>query len=301
MSAEYERIYIRFKGRVLGPLTGEKAAELVKRGQITKQHELSADGVEWRPATEFAYLFPKEPAAEKRTATVQQRTEAVASTDTATPVVQKTEWYANFDGVNEGPVDERTLRSWIMMGKVSRTTQIWRTGMADWQQAAVVEPSWFPMQSNQGRGSHGSEGADDSTFALDARILVNSHPWVLFLSIVGILIGVVSSFGSIYLFFKIATADGSGPPKVVAVFMSLIHVTSCIAWLLASLQLLRYANRLSVLKYRRSEIDFQRAFLESHRFWFFCGICVLILLIVFSMFIAMVVLLDLSIPYRIFS
>jgi hypothetical protein len=37
-----DRVYIRFKGRVLGPLTQEKTMDMVKRGQITRQHELSS-------------------------------------------------------------------------------------------------------------------------------------------------------------------------------------------------------------------------------------------------------------------
>ncbi len=56
----YERLYIRFKGRVLGPLTGEKVAELVKRGQITKQHEISTDSTEWKKAEEYPDLFRNE-------------------------------------------------------------------------------------------------------------------------------------------------------------------------------------------------------------------------------------------------
>jgi hypothetical protein len=54
-----ERIFVRFKGRTLGPFNAERTRELYRRGQITKLHELSSDGVSWVKADQFP-LFSSE-------------------------------------------------------------------------------------------------------------------------------------------------------------------------------------------------------------------------------------------------
>jgi len=52
-----DNIYVRFKGRTLGPLTYQKIQDLVRRGQITRMHDLSYDGMSWIKAEEFGDLF----------------------------------------------------------------------------------------------------------------------------------------------------------------------------------------------------------------------------------------------------
>jgi hypothetical protein len=56
-----DQIFVRFKGRTLGPFSLERAMDMKRRGQITRLHELSTDGMSWVRATEFELLFPKEP------------------------------------------------------------------------------------------------------------------------------------------------------------------------------------------------------------------------------------------------
>ncbi len=40
-------------------MSADKTRELVRRGQITRVHELSPDGIEWRKAEEFTEFYPK--------------------------------------------------------------------------------------------------------------------------------------------------------------------------------------------------------------------------------------------------
>ena len=54
------QIYIRFKGRTLGPFSLERASEMKRRGQITRLHELSTDGMSWVKAVDVELLFPPE-------------------------------------------------------------------------------------------------------------------------------------------------------------------------------------------------------------------------------------------------
>ncbi len=54
-----ERYYVRFKGRVLGPMSKDKTIELIRRGQISRMHELSPDGLAWKPAEDLPSCFPR--------------------------------------------------------------------------------------------------------------------------------------------------------------------------------------------------------------------------------------------------
>ncbi len=297
MTVEYERIYIRFKGRVLGPMTQEKAVELIRRGQITKQHELSPDGVAWKSADEFTSLFKSESTPGKQKT---QDTKDVATVSEPNSQL----WYANIDGANQGPVDESTLKRWIVDGKVTADTMIWRPGMQDWISAETIRSDWFPPESRSTGAKSKSTGRIEGKSAKlesqsqnsELTVLLASRGWVQFLSILGLIFGTFAVVGSIAWFFLIATRDGSGPVKVIAVIISLVAMATAIAWFIGSLFLLSYFNRLSVLNYRLTAEDNQRAMQSLNRFWKFTGMVVLIWLVVTSLFFMMIYLLGLGIP-----
>lgn len=52
-----DTIFVRIKGRTLGPISMEKAVEMARNGQITPQHEVSVDRVNWKPAALLPGLF----------------------------------------------------------------------------------------------------------------------------------------------------------------------------------------------------------------------------------------------------
>ena len=49
--------YIRIRGRVLGPYDQEKLQTLARRGQLSRMHELSPDGISWVRASSYPELF----------------------------------------------------------------------------------------------------------------------------------------------------------------------------------------------------------------------------------------------------
>lgn len=55
------RYYIRFRGRKLGPLTVDRLHALAKRGRFARHYEVSTDGKQWVPATDYPELFPDSP------------------------------------------------------------------------------------------------------------------------------------------------------------------------------------------------------------------------------------------------
>jgi hypothetical protein len=296
MSDQNVRYYIRFKGRVLGPLTIEKTKELAKRGQITKQHELSPDGVAWKQAQEFQEIFvtDREVVAQATTNEKQKKSSEVE--------VAQEEWFAHFDDSNQGPVDLQTMKNWIALGKVNQETMVWRSGMAEWQPAELIRPEWFgsrtasrsnlkPTQAQSGS----SNTASDSVGELSTTLL-RMRGSVLFLAIVGVVIGVMWMIASVAWFFLVATRDGSGPVKVMAVISCIVQVATSICWFTGSVFLLQFGNKLSVLQYRSEAKDIDQGLSTLVRFFKFTAIVVLVWLIIVTILGSIIYLLGLSTP-----
>jgi len=51
------QLYLRVRGRVLGPYDQEKLQSLVRRGQLSRMHEVSTDGTHWVQAGTYPELF----------------------------------------------------------------------------------------------------------------------------------------------------------------------------------------------------------------------------------------------------
>lgn len=120
---------------------------------------------------------------------------------------------------------------------------------------------------------------------------------VLFLAIVGVVIGVVWMIGSVAWFFLVATRDGSGPIKVMAVIFCIVQVATAICWFTGSIFLLQFGNKLSVLQYRSEAKDIDQGLLTLVRFWKFTAIVVLVWLIIVTILSSTIYLLGLSIPF----
>ena len=54
------QLYVRIRGRVLGPYDQEKLQSLARRGQLSRMHELSQDATNWVRASTYPELFVSE-------------------------------------------------------------------------------------------------------------------------------------------------------------------------------------------------------------------------------------------------
>ncbi|HBJ36008.1 MAG TPA: hypothetical protein DDZ51_14920 [Planctomycetaceae bacterium] len=169
-----DQVYVRFKGKVLGPLTLHKIQELARRGQVTRMHDLSADGITWVKAEEFGDVFSRGRNADSNTPregvsaalgsgnSTQASSNAPLNRSTqSTPVNgtdaynmeplrrpsespdQAIQWYAHLNGSNQGPLSSKSLESAVKSGQIIRDTLIWRAGFDDWKPAAQGFPELF--------------------------------------------------------------------------------------------------------------------------------------------------------------
>jgi hypothetical protein len=273
-----DRIYLRFKGRVLGPLTSEKVREMVKRGQITRQHELSPDGTSWRLASEYDEFFPAP------TSKVATTTSTSKVTEKAQPTESTKEWYAHFDDTNQGPVDESSLRLWIASGKVNGRTMIWKNGMAEWMEAGMLRPEWFSKQSTRATSSSPSSDVrlveGDGSIESYAADAYRPRNWILLLAISGVIIASLATIGSSLLFISAASASGAGPIKALSILTTLLFFAACCGSFYIAILLFRVASSVEVLRYRQTSNEVQEVFQSYARFWKTLGIFVMTIIFV---------------------
>lgn len=147
-----EQYYVRFRGRTLGPFSSEKVKALVSRGQVTRMHELSCDGLSWTKADAFPEFFPRGTEANnleiKENEEPDPEPEAEQQLPAASANSDEDNWYAHIEGRNEGPVSKNKLTEWIASGSLQRDSLVWRPEYENWQPAEAVLGSLFPAVTN---------------------------------------------------------------------------------------------------------------------------------------------------------
>lgn len=276
MSIDFERIYVKLKGRPLGPLSNDKFMELVNRGQIASETELSIDGgVTWKLASSFKGLFEN---GEK--ASIEKPTQAQAD--------EKPEWYANFDGANRGPFRLDALRTWVTTGTLKAETPIWKEGLADWTTAGVIFQEWF-SQKGASSSSTSAEAKTDPSESQLAILLISQRIWIQFSSIAGLILSCFGFFGSVLLFLANVTRDGDVQTKLIAVLSNVGQIAGFVVLIIVCVSLLRFASSLNRFKFSQNETDLVVAVTRLNQFWFHLGVfsILVILIFFFAMCIAM--------------
>jgi hypothetical protein len=133
-----EQFYVRIRGREQGPYDKEKLRSLVRRGQLSRMHEVSTNKVAWRQAADFPELFAapdvRSPAGDGEASTATIGAPA-AGYDQQTPAQDTKEWYYAKNNVQSGPVSFEHLRALTQAGAVLGEDLVWKEGMSEWKPA----------------------------------------------------------------------------------------------------------------------------------------------------------------------
>lgn len=294
----FERVYVRFKGKTLGPLPPQKIRALIRRGQITRLHELSGDGVTWKRAEEVPELFrstaaeTSAPPRSGKAGQSSQATSAGASEEDHAPNTPSSQprsgespeatvqWYVHLDGENLGPFSSPEIVQRIETGEVLRESLVWRAGYDSWRAAEESFPDQFggAMTSVSSRDASGRTAirATGSGEVPDlTERLACQRGWTLFL---GISTLVFSALAAIYFVIVMLLGaernwgpfEGSGN-----VIYGLGGLIFCGVFIAAAILLLRYA---AAIKTRTLVADPAMATVAIGRlatFWRFAGIALL--------------------------
>jgi hypothetical protein len=295
-----KQLYIRMKGRVLGPYDQEKLQMLARRGQLSRMHELSADATNWVRASSYPELFvgddvPLDVASQQ--AASERR--GAAKNDGQAPRAAGSRWWYRKDNSDVGPVDQATIQQMVAAGKLKPDDFVWTDGMPQWvsaQQVPGLLPNLAASQAQVGGGAPFMEpatGIGELPASL-CRSALSSRPWVIFIAIVFFVYAGFVIVGGI--FALIQGANHHLPPIVAwglfALIFGLDYVTG-------GLLLLSYAGHVASLRFSPHPILLEKSYDALRTFWIFVSIN-LIIALAFVIFAAVwIIAIGGSIPWNV--
>lgn len=271
------QLYIRIRGRILGPYDQDKLQSLAKRGQLSRLHELSQDTANWVPALTYPELF----LVEERHVVVKEQPSQVAVHNSLpqqepAPASMARRWWYRRNGSEVGPVDEATLQQALATGNLAGDDIVWAEGMPQWVAARQV-PGLLPFQgtaSPQSGYAAVSSGTPDAQLTLPATLCkaaVSARPWLLFVAIVAFIWAGLSIAGGILLLIA-----GAKEHVSVVVAQGLFAIIFGVDYAAGGLLLLNYASRVGGLRYGPHPIVLEKSLDSLRTFWLFVSINLII-------------------------
>jgi hypothetical protein len=285
-----EKIYLRFRGRTLGPFTSAKAAEMLQRGQITRLHEVSADGASWTRAEEFYKSFFNRTAGNAVVEKEVKKEETIKEQDEPS----EEQWYAYFANQKQGPMSLVVLQQHVLSGNVNRDTLVWRTGLTDWQPAVIVLPALFPKNMPPKEEVQQGSIRNERQGQLSREVvhsLVRTKPWVMLIASFWIFLTISAILGLGFQFVLTLRAPLPGPTSAFLATGFALAILVQGAILYCGILLLNYGQSLTQLKYQKTEKDLILSGNALSRFFFATGVIVLISVVGFLLMGLLIVLL----------
>jgi hypothetical protein len=165
--------YLRSRGKISGPFDLTTLQKLVKRGTLSRMHEVSSDRMTWSHASEFSDLFPSHmPAAH-----VTEVAAHVQAVETAVQSPSVVFYYAK-DGVTVGPIPLSVLQSLAQTGTLGSNDVCWQDGAQVAIRAAEVPAlaSIFSKIGDRAGVGQVTEGISEIDRQRNARILETILP-----------------------------------------------------------------------------------------------------------------------------
>lgn len=274
-----DRIFLRFRGRTLGPFTSSKATEMLQRGQITRLHEVSADGASWIRAEDYYKSYFSRSTVTGAEDKEVKKTEEKPKVDEE-PVSEQ--WYAHFANQKQGPMSMVMLQQHVLSGSVNRDTLVWRPGLADWQPAVYLLPSLFPKNMPSKDDVVARSGKEEKSSDLFLEIIqafARSKTWVQLISFIWILatLGALVVSGMQFVLALRAPVPGPASAFLATGFAIVMLIQGVILY--CGILLLNYSQALTQLKYQRTEADLLYLGNTISRFFTATGVVVLVSLI----------------------
>jgi hypothetical protein len=284
------QLYVRLRGTVIGPLDPERLRNMARRGQLSRLHEVSTDGVTWVRAGNYPEIFTSElvvteqlppaalapqPAPAPAAPPVVQDLPSAQAEQPIRPAHPGPKWYYQKDGREVGPVSESVVRQMLASGELTPESFVWHEGMLAWMPAREMD--LWPKKNEAVSTIHKREvaGTDsaDQLPPLICKAASDSRSWVVFLAITGYIWAGLHIVLGILCMIQGAT---SRSPPVVANGLLMLLAAAAVAT--GSTLLLRYAGHLARLQYHASAAILREALENLRTFWIFLSILVIVLL-----------------------
>lgn len=150
-----KQYFIRIRGIVRGPFPAEKLKDLARRGQFSRVHHVSVDGINWEPAANHPELLPEAKAVRihKQPIKAEEKDSGYELAATGEPAAvdgsrnepareddprDRAAWYYASGGNQVGPISFAELRQLASRGALQHNDPVWGQGMSAWTEAASV-------------------------------------------------------------------------------------------------------------------------------------------------------------------
>lgn len=286
---EIERVFIRFRGRTIGPLTPDKVKDMVRRGQVTRMHELSGDGLSWMKADEFGDFFPRAVASAGMAGDMAASASsvppgegggyvgedggAVAPTPNEDAAAQ---WYAHVNGEKQGPVSMDQMRLYAEAKILKKDSLVWKNGMDAWKPASQSLPELFggsAASSSTVVSASASEEPVAEGGALSTEF-AKHHSLILALGVSLLIIGVIFLVGQV-------VALNQGGKKLKSDTMSAaLRISMGGVAAIAGVLALQAATKMKAAAESSSAIATLVAARAVNQFWLLSSISVMVWLVI---------------------
>ncbi len=281
-----KQYYVRIRGRVQGPFDLDKVRSLVRRGQVSRMHEVSEDAASWVKAADFGELFESSRSVTEisgSTATTgpqadELRLEGGSDGNVSANTAGSDGWHYAVGNSQQGPVAFTALQSLLRSGQLPPETDVWTAGMTDWKPASEV-PGLVPTGTATRRtdATQAARVADGSISVASVIPSIRSmRMWALIIAIFGIIAFAVQLIRGL-----VVIAGNSGVLGLTLVAASVVQGVCFIL-------LLTFALRAGKFLDNRQEASFVDALKAMRAFWVYNGVLLCVLLCLFLLVVSLV-------------
>jgi hypothetical protein len=290
-------LYIRVRGRVLGPYDQEKLQSLARRGQLSRMHELSSDGASWVRAANYPELFTGAqadmPMPMSRAGT-SMSADAAAMMDGmgAAPQQQmQQQWYYTSGGVQRGPVDFSNLQLLMGTSQVRPDDLVWSDGMPAWIAASQIPGLGHVAVAAE---SPGSGSGTDGLSEMLCRSFTSSRSWLMFIIVAIFIYAALLVALGLYL---LVTGGRLHNPGVVA--WGIFYLIGALDWGFGACLLGSYHSRLGSLLYTHSRTSqvLERAHQRLLAVWIYLAINLVVFLVFLGIGVVFVLSAGVTLPW----
>jgi hypothetical protein len=285
------QFFMRVRGRVLGPYDEDKLQSLARRGQLSRMHELSTDGVSWTRASAYPDLFAgavmetvavaaaqvQEP---QSTVAATGQSDAPHSTGAAKPQAQ---WFYTSGGTQRGPIDYSQLQLLVATAQLGPDDQVWTEGMPAWVSASAIpglarSPSGAASAASGNSWSH-QDGNQKLPAAL-VKSAVSSRLWATLVAAVMDVFGATVLVGC-FIWLVMAAQVHSA----IGVANAIVHGLNAIVVIVWGLVLHNYCSKLGALSHDEDIQSLEDSQDALRAFWTFTSIYLIVLLTFFAILV----------------
>jgi len=261
-----DQLYVRIRGRVQGPFDKEKLRALVKRGQLSRMHEVSPDGNDWKQASEYQELFV--------TAAKQVIQESEPTAEDEQPVGLEAVWYYSVNGVQAGPVTFEQLQAQAAPGHLASEDLVWKEGMKEWVPGATIPGLLFGAAQRVENQAFEPTASTSKLSGGILRTLKDSQAWVRFIAFYLFLTFFCTFLAGLF-FIGAGIHTHIGMPVAIGIYWLFYAAIFFYAgWLLHS-----YRKRVIKVLHDKSPAKLDYALQSLRTLWIFASILLIVLLV----------------------